>query len=152
MADATPARRRYSSPAESLAARSVRDGDCLRWTGFRQPGGYGQMKAGGAAPELVHRVAYRLAHGSIPDGYQIDHLCRVRDCVNPDHLEAVTQQENLSRKSPPEPAARTHCGRGHELTPENTYQWRTQRHCRTCKREKARILWVPEHEMPAKRY
>lgn len=86
----------------------------------------------------AHRVAYELTRGPIPAGMEIDHLCRVRSCVNPDHLEAVTRGENL-RRGRGKTGAQTHCKRGHELTPENTYRYVNRRgyvcrHCRQCRR------------------
>ncbi len=79
---------------------------------------------------MAHRVAYELAIGPVPDGLVVDHLCFNRACVRPGHLEPVTQQENVMR-------ARTHCRKGHEFTPENTYvrpggTGGIQRICRTC--------------------
>lgn len=81
-----------------LASRARREGDCLRWTGSRTPAGYGQMSVAGRLVG-VHRVAYELAVGPVPEGLEIDHLCRVRDCINPDHLEVVTHAENVRRIS-----------------------------------------------------
>lgn len=82
--------------ARRLADNVLLDGECLRWKGSRNWGGYGQISVGGRQ-QRVHRVAYELAKGPIPEGLEIDHLCRVRDCINPDHLEAVTHQENIRR-------------------------------------------------------
>lgn len=90
----------------------------------------------------AHRWIYEQCEGSIPDGMQIDHLCRNRACVNPDHLEVVTQRENILRGEglAAEAANRDHCIKGHPYTPENTYLRRNpdgsvkQRHCRICKR------------------
>lgn len=72
---------------------------------------------------LAHRYAYELLVGPIPEGLHIDHLCRVRLCVNPAHLEAVTCHENNRRSTSPTAvnAKKTHCPRGHEYTEENTY-------------------------------
>lgn len=93
---------------------------------------------------LVHRVSLELAGRPIPEGLVTDHLCRVRRCFNPDHLEAVTRQENTLR-SPVAiaalNAAKTHCVHGHEFSPENTYVYQEnptgapRRRCRTCRAE-----------------
>ncbi len=82
----------------------------------------------------AHRLTYELLVGPIPAEYTIDHKCRVRCCVNPDHLEAVTRTENVMRGEGAcaKHARKTHCPQGHEYTPENTYLFRTGRHCRTC--------------------
>lgn len=86
--------------------------------------------------QLVHRVAYEEFKGRIPEGMQVDHLCKVRLCISPAHLEAVTPQENARRRD----AEITHCRRaGHEYTPENTYMDRNGwKSCRACKNEKRR--------------
>lgn len=68
----------------------------------------------------VHRVAYELLVGDIPEDYEVDHLCRVRHCVNPAHLEAVTRAENM-RRMPHQIRKLTHCIRGHELK-EGTFK------------------------------
>lgn len=113
---------------------------CWLWTGNLTNTGYGayQIKRNGKFIRGAHRVAYFLFVGPIPDGLQLDHLCRVRHCANPAHLEPVTSQENTLR-SPftmaSRWASRTHCGYGHEFTPENTYvPPKGGRACRTCKR------------------
>jgi hypothetical protein len=86
-------------------------------------------------------MAYEWLVGPIPDGFQIDHLCRVRNCVAPDHLEAVTQQENLRRgEAGANNKIKTHCPHGHEYTPENTLVNRSgSRVCVICKRVAARL-------------
>lgn len=87
---------------------------------------------------LVHRYAYQIFIGEIPAGLDLDHLCRTRACCNPAHLEPVTRRVNLLRGQtiPAENAAKTHCKRGHEFTPENTriqkQYGRVSRGCRTC--------------------
>ncbi|MGO3650436.1 HNH endonuclease signature motif containing protein [Agrococcus casei] len=84
----------------------------------------------------AHRFAYADSRGAIPEGLEIDHLCRNRSCVNPKHLEAVSKRENLARgyAVPAINARKTHCKRGHEFTAENTYRWGSSRICRACKR------------------
>jgi DNA-binding XRE family transcriptional regulator len=123
------------TPAERVFDRSVlTPAGCLEWQGALTRTGYGQIGVKGKVLS-VHRVAYEAVAGPIPDGLEIDHLCRNRACVKPDHLEAVTHRENLRRavreKRPPKAA----CPAGHEFTPENTYVDRKgYRFCRTCKR------------------
>lgn len=69
---------------------------CWVWLLSIRPDGYGQYRLDGR-PRLAHRIAYERANGVIPDGLELDHLCRVRACVNPDHLEPVTNRENTRR-------------------------------------------------------
>ncbi len=114
---------------------------CWLWTGGVNHGGYGKFWANGAT-HAVHRFSYELFRGLIPDGLTIDHLCRVRCCVLPDHLEAVTIQENLLR-SPLRPEARTHCPQGHPYAGHNlllkiTTRKGKERLCRTCKNNHGR--------------
>ena len=107
---------------------------CWLWTASDNGRGYGTFRVGEKMVR-AHRYAYERWVGPIPKGLQLDHLCRVRCCVNPDHLEAVTCQENLLRGEtvPAANAAKTHCPQGHEYNEENTYVYLNgRRHCRTC--------------------
>ena len=109
---------------------------CWLWTGRQAPDGYGTFW--GRVTTHVHRFAYITLRGPIPLGMQVDHLCKVRHCVNPDHLEAVSPREN-TRRSAGAPAAnvlKTHCPRGHEYDLVNTYvDRRGRRSCRACNTE-----------------
>jgi hypothetical protein len=107
---------------------------CWLWIGSISPQGYGHFFHGG---QMVgaHRFSYEHEHGLIPAGLQIDHLCRVRSCVNPSHLEPVTNRENTLRGVNTN-RAKTACPQGHEYTPENTYTYMRPggegRYCRMC--------------------
>jgi hypothetical protein len=101
---------------------------------LQQNKGYGAFMVGGRNVR-VHRWAYETLVGPIPDGLVIDHLCRVRNCVNPDHLEPVTHRENIRRgEAGAWNRVKTHCPQGHEYTPENTRYSGTTRNCRECQR------------------
>jgi len=107
---------------------------CWLWSGADSGKGYGKFWDGERLT-LAHRYAYERHVGPIPDGLQIDHLCRVRCCVNPDHLEAVTQQENVRRGEAGKYLSdRSHCQRGHAYDAFNTIRERGRRVCRSCKR------------------
>ena len=102
---------------------------CWIWTARKTPDGYGQLKIGGRAgrPIYAHRLSYEHFIGPIPRGLTLDHLCRNPSCVNPNHLEPVTNQENVKR------AHELECRNGHIRTPENTYLWRGYRFCKECR-------------------
>lgn len=75
------------------------EGGCWRWVGgTRIRGGYVQVRHGSGPKQLAHRLVYSHAVAPIPEGMQLDHLCRVTDCCRPDHLEVVTVTENLRRR------------------------------------------------------
>lgn len=126
-----------------LAAVTDAPGGCWQWTGYLMPNGYARITIDGER-QYAHRVAYEAFVARIPDGLVIDHLCRNRGCVNPAHLEAVTQRINVLRgKSHAADRARqTECLRGHRFDAANTYMagngTRKCRHCRTLARERAR--------------
>jgi hypothetical protein len=113
---------------------------CWKWQGFVAPNGYGQLwtgsrKNGSGKTVLAHRWSYEHFIGPIPDGMVLDHTCRMRDCVNPAHLEPVTNRENLMRGATlaARNSQKTHCYRGHEFTADNTYvRPAGDRACRIC--------------------
>lgn len=108
---------------------------CWLWTGSTDPCGYGKVSIRGKIIS-THVVSYTKARGPVPAALELDHLCRTPQCVNPDHLEAVTRRENVLRGLSPmaRNARLTHCLRGHEFTSDSTYPPRPNRgHERRCK-------------------
>ena len=111
-------------------------GECWLWTGHINWSGYAHFWTGDGR-EYAHRWAYRHYVGPIPNGMQLDHLCRVRHCVNPKHLEPVTPSVNTRRGTSPAAAnaVKTHCHMGHEFTSENTIHVPAGRECHACRLE-----------------
>lgn len=113
---------------------------CWAWIGLFDKNGYGRFWDG-RSHQRAHRAAYELLVEPIPDGLVIDHLCRNTTCVNPSHLEPVTVRENTLRGLGPASinAKKTHCGRGHEFSVENTHiDTKGKRVCKTCQKNKKR--------------
>src|SRR5258706_11387542 len=95
--------------------RSAGTEGCWPWLAYKKPEGYGHFRIGRDI-KLVHRISYEMLIGAIPEGLQLDHLCRIRSCVNPLHLEPVTNKENVLRGEgiTAKQSRQTHCLRGHE--------------------------------------
>jgi hypothetical protein len=108
-------------------------GNCWVWSGALDKKGYPVIGVSGLSSR-AHNAAYVLAKGPLPEGMVLDHLCRVPACINPDHLEAVTNAVNVLRGGgfSAVNAVKTHCVHGHEFTPENTYMGKLGRACRKC--------------------
>jgi len=109
---------------------------CMLWLAYVDPDGYGRCRWAGEA-HRAHRISYILAYGQIPGDLVLDHLCRVRHCVAPGHLEAVTLGENVLRGEGlvAQHARATHCPRGHPFSGSNLYLYRGKyRRCRACRR------------------
>jgi HNH endonuclease len=134
---ATPEQRFWSFVNKNGLASAARPelGACWLWTGGTTDG-YGIFSLDGRS-DHAHRVAYRWLVGEPAPGLELDHLCRVRCCVRPDHLEAVTHGVNVRRGVSPwaANAAKTHCDNGHEFTKANTRMYRGRRICRECARQ-----------------
>lgn len=130
-------RRLHVNPTEfwSQVAQGAPDA-CWRWLGKHSPNGYGkfyfwrsaQMRTGTTA----HRVAYALRFGPFKASLVVDHLCNNKSCVNPAHLKATTNADNVGRA-----VRRTHCPKGHAFTRENTYINNGRHSCRACGRVRA---------------
>lgn len=126
---------------EERFSRSIENvGDCWVWRLGRDRDGYGHFKVGSMTDGTrrmvrAHRWAYEHFVGKVPAGLQIDHLCRNRACVNPAHMEPVTQLENARRGAR---ATATHCKRGHPFSGHNLVMKRGQRLCRACSYEAVR--------------
>ncbi len=121
---------------------------CWLWLGYVNNQGYGVI--GKKHKQRAHRLVYECLVGPIPSGLQLDHKCRVRSCVNPDHLEPVTNRENTLRGqcgdvNRARRLSRTHCSKGHPFEGENLKILRvahtasgTLRECRICRGESTR--------------
>ena len=118
---------------------------CWIWLGALAPQGYGMIKDGNNDNRRAHRISFNLFKGNISDELEIDHLCRNKACVNPDHLEAVTHKINVNR-SPLGDCAnygrRTRCNYGHEFSGENLgLRSNGGRVCRTCHNARNRLRY-----------
>lgn len=141
---------------DRLLAKTNKNGDtfyngtaCWIWFGNINPDGYGQIHNTETDSNMgAHRAAYVLFKGPIPDGLTIDHLCRRRNCVNPEHLECVSSKENTLRGFGPGAinARKDECIRGHTFTEENTLSQKGGRLCKTCNMELQR-----EHQRKLRR-
>jgi hypothetical protein len=131
---------------------------CWLWIASKDNKGYGRINSGGSEGTmlLAHRVAYELYKGPIPNELELDHLCRHRECVNPEHLEAVTRSINIQRGLTPILFAKIKsCPYGHEYTDENTYihmrksssgRMRHHRTCKECHRRSSKLYYLKQKQ------
>ena len=132
---------------ERFWAKVKKGTDCWEWTAAIV-GGYGYFRFNGRWVR-AHRFAYELTYGAIPDGFEIDHQCRNRACVNPSHLEVVTCKTNILRGLgvAAQLAKKTHCTKGHPYDLFNTYIYPNgTRDCRECRRQR-KARWRERNEL-----
>ena len=122
-------------------------GDCWLWTAGNA-NGYGRFSIGGGRLVASHRFAWELLVGPIPKGLQVDHLCRTPACVNPEHLEPVTQRENCLRGEAPtvQVYRNGRCARGHSMADAYVVPATGANQCRTCNRDRARARRAKKKE------
>lgn len=153
--DIRPKTAKWTHPVERIRQNvTITDEGCWIWNLRKNNWGYGLLTfyQNGYKPQTVsaHKASWELVRGRVPEGMMLDHLCRRPSCVNPAHLEPVTNRENLLRSTLTvayRNLAKTHCAKGHEFTPENTAIYLRknngkvtgrERRCRTCSRERQR--------------
>ncbi len=136
---------KYRRGGLSIADYIDASGDCWEWTGTTDTLGYGKVYAR-SVQRSVHRLVWETLVGPIPDGFQVDHLCRNTGCCNPDHLEPVTPKENVRRSMGANTNKnKTHCAHGHPFSGENLYQYKKERRCKECGRNAVKRMRRRQH-------
>lgn len=137
---------RAQPAADRFWAKVQQVGECWVWQGAKKTGtGYGYFHAVSGTTVRAHRWAYEQMVGPIPDGLQLDHLCRNPSCVNPSHLDPVTAKVNTARSESFAAlnARKTHCPQGHPYDADNTrIDKRGLRHCRECRNAQCRAYYL----------
>lgn len=141
-------KRAHKDPMVRLMRRVEVDPEtqCWNFTGSIDPYGYGRFGLGSRQLyKMAHRASYELHVGQIPNGLVLDHICRNRRCVNPAHLEPVTNKENILRGNgaPAQAARRDACQKGHPLQPAPLGHGR---YCPVCLRARSRANKRAEHQ------
>lgn len=117
-------------------------GSCIGWLGTINSGGYGTIWVSRKRRMMAHRAIWEGVYGKVPDGKCLDHICRVRSCINIHHLRVVTNRENIlcGVGLSAQHAQKTHCDRGHELLGDNlkVRKGKHERVCKTCQRNRNR--------------
>lgn len=131
--------------ADKFWRKVERTPTCWLWNGPKNKSGYGYFSFGKQF-KRAHRLSYEEVRGEIPKGMVLDHICRIRNCVNPDHLRIVTNAENVLIGIGPTAinARKTHCPQGHEYTKENTYKAQSKdagRNCIICRKQRGKVRW-----------
>lgn len=139
----------FCSPQCRFVAKVEVGSECWLWTGAQDSNGYGHMRDGQRTVK-AHRFSYETAVERIPDGLEIDHLCRVRLCVNPDHLEPVTDHENWIRGNQPGAIVvrNGRCKRDHSMA-DAIIRPNGARRCRTCRNEQKREAYAADRRARA---
>lgn len=132
-----------------ILKKTDRSSNCWLWIGEVLRNGYGRATCNGKR-HLAHRLSFTEFVGPIPPGHVVDHLCNVKNCVNPEHLRCCTQRENLfadhSNSATKIRTLQTHCVHGHELNDANIYRMKCGgRACRAC-----RTIWSRKREITRK--
>jgi len=126
---------------------------CWNWNAYVHPLGYGKFTidrphSNKKLTKMAHRLSWEFFNGRIPKNLCLDHLCRNRKCVNPEHLELVTLRENILRGIAPsaQQARQTHCKNGHRLQGGNLYIFKNKRECKICRSINQKI-WQKENRL-----
>ena len=132
------------SPEQRFWAKVEKSDGCWQWIGARDRSGYGRFTSFPSYGTLAHRISFAICGGVLVTGLEMDHLCRNRGCVRPDHLEQVSHLENVRRGegsivTKRLRAARTHCKWGHAFTGSNVHNYLGKRICRECRRRRKAV-------------
>lgn len=139
---------RFNAKWEISQDSSYEGTPCWIWNAYILPGGYGRFSSEGQT-HYAHRISFTLFVGEIPEGLTIDHLCRMRNCVNPKHLDPVSLRENLMRGQTLMAlnASKTHCPQGHPYSGDNLRLYRNMRVCIECALEHSRQQWLRKKKL-----